>query len=253
MLLWLSLGSLFITPTKPLFDFEKKPGFILPAHTDRDEIIVHDGYTLRFRDEYKVADWVAYPLLAEEINGTTEREGSNFKPDPDVPTGTALPSDYVKSGYDRGHQAPAGDFHFSRSMMDQTFLMSNMSPQLPAFNRGIWKKLEELVRSWALRDGGLYVVTGAVLKPGLPTIGVQNQVAVPEQFYKVILFCDKPTIRMIGFLLNNEGSTEELTHFVVPVTDIESLTGIDFFPMLPEPLKSKLKSAGASQTVPEWF
>ena len=241
------------TPGKPLFDFEKQPNFILPGGKPVGEIIQHEGYILRYRNEYKDADWVAYPLLPEEINGETDREGSRFVPDPAVTTGTALPSDYTRSGYDRGHLAPAGDFKFSRRMMQETFFMSNVTPQAPQFNRGIWKGLEELVRRWALRDDGLYVVTGPVLKGGSPTIGQQNEVSVPPQFYKVILYCNKPDIRMIGFLLNNEASNRSLDQFVVPVDQIEQLTGIDFFPKLPDDLERQLESKGRSAMVAEWF
>jgi endonuclease G len=239
--------------SKTLFDFEKRPGFILPAHKTSDEIIEHSGYTLRFRDQYKVADWVAYPLLPEEINGDTEREGSRFVPDPAVSTGSALPADYTRSGYDRGHLAPAGDFKFSRKMMQETFFMSNMTPQTPEFNRGIWKELEGQVREWALRDQGLYVITGPVLKPGLPTIGKTNEVSVPEKFYKVLLYCDRPNIRMIGFLLDNQGSDQPLTSFVVPVSQIERLTGITFFPFIPADMAQRLKNQSRSTMVAEWF
>ncbi|QJW90382.1 DNA/RNA non-specific endonuclease [Spirosoma taeanense] len=241
------------TSGKTLFDFEKQANFILPAYTSSDEIIQHEGYTLRFRDEYKQADWVAYPLLPEEINGDAEREGSRFVPDPAVRSGSALPSDYTRSGYDRGHLAPAGDFKFSQQMMQETFFMSNMSPQAPDFNRGVWKELEEQVRQWALRDNGLYVVTGPVLKAGLPTIGKQNEVSVPQKFYKVLLYCNKPEIRMIGFLLNNKGSNSSLKQFVVPVDQIEQVTGIDFFPKLPDDLERKLESKGRSEMAEEWF
>ncbi|GAB3568956.1 hypothetical protein GCM10027578_22470 [Spirosoma luteolum] len=241
------------TGGKVLFDFEKKPGFLLPAHRSSDEIVEHQGYTLRFRDAYKVADWVAYPLLPEEINGDTDREGSSFRPDPAVSTGSALPSDYTRSGYDRGHLAPAGDFKFSRLMMQETFYMSNMAPQVPQFNRGIWKELEEQVRRWALLDKGLYVITGPVLKPGLPTIGKVNEVSVPQQFYKVLLYCNKPTIRMIGFLLNNEASNEPLSSFVVPVSRIERATGITFFPLMPTDLQRQLKNEATDQMIDAWF
>ena len=131
--------------------------------------------------------------------------------------------------------------------------MSNVSPQAPQFNRGIWKELEELVRQWAVRDNGLYVVTGSVLKPGLPTIGRVNEVSIPGKFYKVILYCNKPEIRMVGFLLDNEPSNSSLKQFVVPVDQIEQLTGIDFFPKLPDDLERKLESKGRSEMVDEWF
>ena len=242
------------------FDFEKKPDFLLPAFKASDAIIRHSGYVLRYRDQYEQADWVAYPLLAFEITGEADRDRERFQPDPLVETGSALPTDYTRSGYDRGHLAPAGDFKFSQRLTGESFYMSNVSPQAPQFNRGIWKELEEQVRAWARRDRGLYVVTGPVLKPGLATIGKRNEVAVPEQYYKVILYCNnsatarsataRPTIRMVGFLLNNEPSNEPLRSFVVPVDQIERLTGIDFFPFIPDDLEQKLESR---TEVDAWF
>ena len=192
------------------FDFEKEVDFLLPVSGAHGELVRHEGYTLSYRDQYKDAEWVAYPLLAYETTGDADRKYEQFKPDPTVDNGTALPSDYTRSGYDRGHLAPAADFKFSQRIMRETFFMSNITPQAPQFNRGIWSDLENQVRIWARRDNGLYVVTGPVLKPGLPTIGKANEVSVPAKFYKVILYCNKPTIRMIGFLLNNEGSTNSL-------------------------------------------
>ena len=235
------------------FAFEKLVDFLLPAGRSSDDIIRHDGYTLRYADQYKQPYWVAYPLLAYEITGDADRDREQFKPDPLVENGTALPSDYTKSGYDRGHLAPAGDFKFSQRMMRETFFMSNISPQAPQFNRGIWKQLEEQVRSWAFRDKGLYVITGPVLKPGLETIGKQNEVAVPEYFYKVILYCNAPQIRMIAFLMKNEESNEPLREFVVPVDEVERMTGLDFFPKIPDDLEQKLESAAPRKTISDWF
>ena len=239
-----------------LFDFEKQVDFILPAGHTEDELIRHDGYTLRYDANLKNAVWVAYPLLAYEITGDAERDNERFMPDRAVDGGTALPADYSRSGYDRGHLAPAGDFKFSQQLTKQSFFMSNISPQAPQFNRGIWKSLEEQVRVWALRDGGLYVVTGPVLRKGLPTIGRTNEVAVPDAFYKVILYCrkgDSPEIRLIGFLLKNEPSNESLKSFVVPVDAIEQATGLDFFDKIPDDLERRLESQSRSQMVGQWF
>lgn len=254
------------TPNRPTeessgnvrFDFEKEVDFLLPKSGSAGELIRHEGYTLSYRDQYKDAEWVAYPLLAYETTGDADRKYEQFKPDPSVDNGTALPSDYTRSGYDRGHLAPAGDFKYSQRMMRETFFMSNITPQAPQFNRGIWKELEEQVRTWAIRDKGIYVVTGAVLKPGLPTIGKTTEVSVPAKFYKVILYCNnsptaRPTIRMIGFLLNNEPSQQSLQDFVVPVDLIEQLTGLDFFPKIPDDLEQKLESKGRQEVVADWF
>ncbi len=237
------------------FDFEKQIDFLLPVGKSLSDaqLVRHEGYTLRYRTDYKSPDWVAYPLLAYELTGEADRAGTSFKPDPTVDGGTALPSDYTRSGYDRGHLAPAGDFKFSQRMMTETFFMSNITPQAPQFNRGIWKQLEEQVRSWAFRDGGLYVVTGPVLRAGLATIGRQNEVAVSDYCYKVILYCRKPDIRMIGFLLKNEPSNEPLQTFVVPVDKIEAMTGLDFFPKIPDDLERTLENKAPAAVAPQWF
>lgn len=235
------------------FDFEKQVDFLLPVSKANGELIRHEGYTLSYRNQYKDAEWVAYPLLAYETTGDADRKNEQFKPDPAVEDGTALPSDYTRSGYDRGHLAPAADFKFSQRMMRETFFMSNITPQAPEFNRGIWGDLENQIRSWARRDKGVYVVTGPVLKPGLSTIGKSTEVSVPEKFYKVILYCNKPDIRMVGFLLNNEGSNKSLKEFVVPVDFIEQLTGLDFFPKIPDDLEQKLESKSREEVVDEWF
>ncbi|GAB3718507.1 hypothetical protein GCM10027592_61520 [Spirosoma flavus] len=241
------------SPKNERFDFEKQVDFLLPLVKSGDEIIRHEGYTLRYMDQYKDASWVAYPLLDYETKGDADRKFEQFKPDPEVANGTAISSDYTRSGYDRGHLAPAADFKFSQRIMRETFYMSNITPQAPDFNRGIWSDLENQVRSWARRDHGLYVVTGPVLKSGLPTIGKANEVSVPEKFYKVLLYCNKPQIRMIGFLLDNEGSNKSIREFVVSVDLIEQLTGLDFFPKIPDDLERQLESRSRGEMVDAWF
>ena len=222
----------------------------LPAIGSNDQIIRHSRYTLRYREEYEQADWVAYNLTEEEASTYLSREGDKFVPDPSVKTGSATTQDYVRSGYDRGHLCPAGDFNSSNKLKQETFYMSNISPQIPQFNRGIWSNLEQKFRDWALRDGQLYVVTGPVLKPRLPTIGRYNEIAVPEQYYKIAFYMNGSEARMIGFLLKNEFSNENLKTFVVSVDDIEALTGIDFFNRLPDALERRLEG---STSVQGWF
>ncbi len=226
------------------------PNDYLPAIGSNDQIVRHLRYTLRYREQYEQADWVAYRLTSEEAEAYLSREGNQFVPDPLVRTGSAVTTDYVRSGYDRGHLAPAGDFNLSTDEKRESFYMSNMSPQLADFNRGIWSNLEQKFRDWAKRDGEIYVVTGPVLKPGLPTIGRYNEVAVPEQYYKIALCLTDGQPRMIGFLLKNEFSNENLKTFIVSVDEIEQLTGIDFFARLPDNIERTLE---ASSSIKGWF
>ena len=89
---------------------------------------------------------------AEATTKATKRT-DRFRSDPKIPTRSATTADYRRSGYDRGHLAPAADMAFSVQTMTDSFFMSNMSPQKPAFNRGIWKELEALVRYFAITEG----------------------------------------------------------------------------------------------------
>lgn len=231
-------------------DYTQLKDFHLPAIGSNDQIVRHQRITLRYREQYEQADWVAYKLTTDEASAYLSREGNKFVPDPLVKTGSAVTTDYTRSGYDRGHLAPAGDFNISPDDKQDTFYMSNISPQLGDFNRGIWNDLEQKIRQWAKRDKELYIVTGPVLKAGLPSIGKYNQIAVPAQYYKVILCLTDEKPRMIGFLMRNEFSNQNLKTFVVAVDDIERLTGIDFFSRLPDALEKQLESTPASKG---WF
>jgi endonuclease G len=157
-----------------------------------------------------------------------------------VATGSAQLADYKNSGFDRGHLFPAGDAWDSSSMND-CFYLSNMSPQIHAFNAGIWEKLETQVRNWALTLDTLYIVTAGILKDSLPTIGA-NSVAVPAFFYKAILCKNKSDISGIGFILSSVNSSQPLKSFAVPIDSIESVTGIDFFPQLPDSIENSVES-----------
>ncbi|MFC1489813.1 DNA/RNA non-specific endonuclease [Candidatus Latescibacterota bacterium] len=203
-----------------------------PNHSSQDQIIEHLTYSLKYNESYEQADWVIYLLSSDHLNGTQERT-ENFRIDPDVETGSAALDDYKYSGYDRGHLAPAGDMTWSYNAMSESFYLSNMSPQDASFNRGIWKKLESYVRTWASENEEIYVVTGPILAETLQTIGVNN-VAVPDYFYKVILDYKEPELKGLGFILKNESSQSSVESFAVSIDAVEALTGIDFFPSIPD-------------------
>lgn len=202
----------------------------IPKTSSKDEIISHTGYSLLYNEANEQANWVAYELTKEETKKLFERT-NKFMPDPLIKTGSATDEDYQGSGYDRGHLASASDMGYSSITMAESFYYSNMSPQVPSFNRGIWKKLEELVRTWAMENNSIYVVTGPVLTKGLEAIG-PDKVSVPKYYYKVILDYSEPSIKGIGFILPNEGSKENLESFAVSIDSVESVTGIDFFYLL---------------------
>jgi len=204
----------------------------IPKTSPKDIIITHTGYSLLYNETHEQANWVAYELTSEEAKKIFDRT-NKFLSDPYVKTNTANDKDYAGSGYDKGHLAPASDMGWSSTTMTESFYYSNMSPQEPSFNRGVWKRLEELVRTWAIENNSIYIVTGPVLTTGLPTIGT-NKVSVPKYFYKVILDYTEPSIKGIGFILPNAGSSNPLYNYAVTIDSVEKFTGIDFFPSLPD-------------------
>ncbi|GAB4093475.1 DNA/RNA non-specific endonuclease [Flaviaesturariibacter terrae] len=205
----------------------------LPAARNGDAPLPHHGYTVGFRSDYHQAAWVAYLLTAAEVREAKAPRTNNFRVDPAIPEGGADGSDYEGSGYDRGHLAPAEDLSYSPRSMSESFYYSNMSPQVPAFNRGVWKRLEELVRYWAAIYDSLYIVSGPVLEPELHVIG-PHQLPVPQEYYKVVLQYGQHGVKGIGFLLRNEPSAATLRSFAVPIDSVERITGIDFYPRLPD-------------------
>jgi endonuclease G len=210
-------------------------------HINNNEIVVlHKGYSFVYDEPCEQAKWVAYILTKKETEGLEER-GNKFIEDPFVHSGSASNEDYAKSGYDRGHLAPAADMKWSEEVMKESFYFSNMSPQVPSFNRGVWKKLEEKVRDWAVVYDSILVVTGPILNSNQKKIG-PNEVCVPDSYYKVIFDFKKEHSKAIGFILPNEASSEPLVYFARTIDEVEKATGIDFFFQFKDAFEEKMES-----------
>ena len=191
------------------------------------EIIKHTYFTFSYNELYEQPDWVAYMLTPEMLSGYAKRK-SRFINDPLVKTGSASHDDYTNTGFDRGHLMPAATCDFDQNAKDETFYASNISPQVPGFNRGIWKQIEKTVRDWTNQYGHLYVVTGPAIFIPDSVIG-ENEVGVPASFYKVVLHKEGSKYSTAAFLLKNEKSNLEPFDFLVPVDSVENITGLDFF------------------------
>ncbi|ELR64618.1 DNA/RNA endonuclease G [Photobacterium marinum] len=208
--------------------------------SESDQILCRDGYAAGYNYQNKVSDWVAYHITKESVNAFYERSNS-FRSDKDVPSSFRVTSsDYSKTGYDRGHLAPSGTMDFTQQSMQQSFLMTNMAPQLPGFNRGGWKALEEKVREWANTYNELYVVSGPIWDGNETYIG--NGVYIPSRFYKVIL--DPAYNEAIAFIVpHRKVSASELASFIVTVDQVEELTNLDFFSELPDDVEEEAENA----------
>ena len=210
----------------------------LPVPTS--DVVRHTYYTLSYNEKYEQANWVYYSLTDRMVEEGGSERSNKFKVDKLVSTGSAKSADYAKSGYDRGHLCPAADMDFDPIAMEESFLMSNISPQVPDFNRGIWKELESEVRNWAKKEHKIYVVTGPVFTENKGVIGLDN-VLVPGSFFKII-YEDTDQPKIIAFVFPNRKSDRPLTDFAVTIDKVEKLTGFDFFSQLPDELENKLES-----------
>lgn len=193
------------------------------------EVVHHHYYSLGYDESSEQAAWVAYPLTAESIYVPNVKRSNWFSSDSLVSTRSAKHSDYTRSGYTRGHLAPAGDMAFNRQAMRESFKMSNMSPQLAVFNAGVWKELEENVRDWAIQRKELYVISGPILKGNEKRIGNKTKIAVPEAFYKILLDVNGSGHEAIAFVIPHRMCAEPLEEFATSIDRVEEMTGLDFF------------------------
>lgn len=218
-------------------------GIEIPNITEErsDRVITHKGYTVSYNYDWKIPNWVAYELTYLEVQGEVPRY-DRFKPDPMVPQGmTATTNDYKYSGYDRGHMAPAADMKWDEQVMKESFYLSNICPQNPNLNGGVWKDLEEQVRDLASQKGKIFVVCGPIVNDISNTIG-ENKVVVPQAFYKVLLQEENDEIHTIGFVYENVSGRKPMSTYAMTVDEVEKLTNIDFFPSLPNKIENKVES-----------
>ncbi|MCI4671554.1 MAG: DNA/RNA non-specific endonuclease [Bacteroidia bacterium] len=230
----------------------------LPALNEREEVIKHKAMYLVYDEEHEQAKWVAHIIRPEVVLGNVGRS-NDFRKDPKINTGSAQEEDYFLKylkpdssykydgfGYDRGHLAPSADFRWSSIALSESYFYSNMSPQSPKFNRGKWAELESVIRSYIDRNPKtqLYVVTGPVLADDLPKVERSiNKVSIPQKYYKVVLDYDKQ--KAIAFLLPNEECLAPVESYATSIDEVEQLTGIDFFPSLPDEMENVLEKSSS--------
>ena len=205
----------------------------------KEQVIEHKGYTVSYNTKWLIPNWVAYELTDEEVVGEISR-ADKFVPDPDVTGTCSTTDDYKNSGFDRGHMAPAGDMKWDATAMDESFYTTNICPQNHNLNAGDWKELEEQVRDWAIKNEKVYVVCGPIMKQKYETIG-QNNVAVPDSFYKVVLMYKNGNWRALGFVFANKAGNKPLDTYAKSVDEVEKITSFDFFSALPDEIENEIE------------
>ena len=226
----------------------KKEGFFQPENLpfgvpkETDRILHREGFSLGYSHKHRQALWVGYVLKKEHLTGKKFRRPAAFRSDPAITENPVQPGEYTGTKFDRGHLAPAGDMSYSHPAILNSFFMSNISPQTPGCNRGLWKRLETQIRKWAVAEECLCVITGPLF-PQEDEKGDEEEtisLPVPYAFYKVVLDMTPP-MKMIAFIIPNRAGRERLPRFVVSVDEVEKLTGCDFFSELDDELEEKLE------------
>jgi endonuclease G len=223
----LSIGSGYAGPIEDCSEYAK-----LGVPGQQGDLLCRKGHLLAHNPENKTPTWVIEHLTKEKAEGTLSRD-NKFRADPDLEKGKrAELSDYKNSGYDKGHMAPSADMRWDQQAMVECFYLSNMVPQIgKGMNQGIWKTLEDNIRTWAIARGELYIFTGPIYDDGVKkTIG-KNKVAVPTHLYKIIYDPNKE--EAIAFIMPNKKlNTKDMPEYIVAIRDVEGKTGLDFLSSL---------------------
>ncbi len=215
---------------------KKETRYGMPA---ADHILFNRYYVIGYSYYFRQAKWALE--IVDSDKSDIERL-DNFRPDYRIPFMfmADLP-DYEGSGYDRGHLVASANQREVEIQNSETFLLSNMAPQKPNFNRKIWKKLEEEVRR--LNDKKnifeTYVVSGPVFDFHKKIDVIKSKRAngvtlpIPHAFFKSVLTeNNRGNINMWSFMIPNVGTNKSLEEFLVPTALVEQYTGIQLWDRL---------------------
>ncbi len=229
------------------------------ATTDKDNyLLVKPQYVLSYNNSKGIPNWVSWHLSAA-WQGNVQRCNC-FRADDDLPAGCfkVRTSDYLRSGFDRGHLCPSDDRSGSDEDNAMTFLMTNIAPQSPELNEKTWERLEAYCRKLTTQGNELYIIaggygTGGEGRKGTADAIAQGRINVPAHFWKVILVLPvgdsdlqriNADTRVIAVDMPNtqDVDTYEWGHYRTTVDAIEAATGCDLFSALPQDLQQQVES-----------
>ena len=203
-------------------------------------IVKKKAYMASYNKETKIPNWVAWHLTAEHTDGPISRRNM-FYEDEDMPVPRATNEDYRGSGWSRGHMCPAGDNKWDEEAMNQSFSLINVCPQDASLNSGLWNSIEIDCRKWARRFQDIYIVCGPVFYRQKHELIGSNEVYVPEAFFKVVL-CLNGEPKGMGFVVKNSDGTRKRNIYYNSIDQVERITGMDFFPVLPDDIEDEVES-----------
>jgi len=211
-------------PAQPVAACQSQAPYGFPQSNRQGVPLCHHAYITFVDPAAKIPEWVVYTLTPDHALGCLPRTNA-FAADQSF-AGSATPADYNNTGFDKGHLMPDGDASFDDQAENESFFMTNMSPQLPGLNRGAWKLLETSVRGWTAELRQPYTIyVGNIYGAGDKTIG--KGVVVPHALYKIVI--NDATGEVAGWVFPQAGSLgNDLTKFRTSVAQIQTLTGIKF-------------------------
>jgi len=231
-----------------------------------DNIRAQSDYILSYDRRNRVAHWVFEHLTLEGTRRaeSVDRQKSAFEEDKSLhPYFRSANSDYKYSGFDRGHMAAAGNHMTDQRFMDDTFLLSNMAPQVgKGFNRDKWEHLERYVRKLVKVYKNVYCCTGPLYLPRMEADGKNyvkyqvigaNNVAVPTHFFKIVVMENESRdLELDAFVLPNQEIPDStpLDNFRVPPESVERAAGLLFFDKIN---RDKLVKINGVKTSTGWF
>ena len=219
---------------------------IYGSPSEDGHVICRLGFAFSYDTDRMIPIWASYRLLASPPVVVSSRRRLMFRPDPEVPVPQNYLSNFRGSGYDRGHLVPTIAVLWNWNAAQEAQFSSNITPQNPRFNRGIWARLDRVIRVWVEERGMLYVISGPVFNSD--NVKWINQiVAIPDLFFKIVF--DPVSRSSLAFLIpnTNVASSSRLEDFLVTVNEIEKKTGLDFFSELPDNEQSLLESTPATE------
>jgi endonuclease G len=234
--------------SKPIVEDEEFCGYdklndVFMNETSEDVRLVRSAYLSSYNLRTKCPNYVSWKLNSKRLEKNVKRS-DRFNEDKDIDEDYRIThSDYSRSGYDRGHMCPAADNRYDAVAMEECFLMTNMCPQTRRLNAGDWNDLEELCRNWAEAGIDVYIVCGPIFRASSSrSIGGQGRkISVPDSFFKVVLLNDANEYNAIGFIMNNNDDSRDLSEYIVSVDFVEEITGYDFFHNLPDDIESVIE------------
>lgn len=258
MLLIFATGCAILLPKKPV-SVHLTLGNPSNASTSdpNNYLIIKKQYALSYNRDKGIPNWVSWELNKSWL-GEAPRS-NKFRPDDTLPEGwyRVTPSDYTRSGYDKGHMAPSADRSDNPEDNAATFLMTNIIPQAPDNNQGYWAELENYGRTLATEGKELYIISGSY---GQKETIAQGKVAVPERIFKIIVVSEpgkgingiNPSTRVIAIDTPNANGNRESswTQYLTTVEALEKKTGYDFIGNVNKSIQQAIETKADRGVVP---